>query len=203
MLQLKQVQSERQGRVLFSNLSLNLPCGTLLRVIGSNGAGKTTLLKILAGIFELTQGSIACLPPLHANPLFIGHELAIKPTLTPLEYLQTWQILYNCQDISRLDQVCQLLELHELKSTPCSQLSAGQCQRIALAKLWLTSINFWVLDEPFTALDVNATHLIACKLIQHTQKNGLVIFTTHHLPEALEDKTQTLILNNPFPKDTE
>ena len=58
-------------------------------------------------------------------------------------------------------------------------LSQGQKRRVALARLWLQDLPLWVLDEPFTALDVAATELLKQKIETFANAGGMVIMTTH------------------------
>ncbi len=61
---------------------------------------------------------------------------------------------------------------------PVARLSAGQ-RRVALARLWLTRAALWVLDEPFTAIDVNGVARLTRRMAAHTAQGGMVILTTH------------------------
>ncbi len=62
---------------------------------------------------------------------------------------------------------------------PVARLSAGQQRRVALARLWLTRAALWVLDEPFTAIDVNGVARLTRRMAAHTAQGGMVILTTH------------------------
>lgn len=53
---------------------------------------------------------------------------------------------------------------------PVNQLSAGQQRRVALARLWLTRATLWILDEPFTAIDVNGVDRLTQRMAQHTEQ---------------------------------
>ncbi len=194
MLVLNALHSTRNNRTLFCNVSMELSRGTLLRIAGHNGSGKTTLLRIIAGATYSDPGSVTYLPPLNPKPLFIGHEVGIKPTLTPIEYLQTWQSIYQIKQASAIPDVLDTLQLTSVQSIPCNQLSSGQAKRVALAKLWLTDSDVWILDEPFTALDSEISQSIALKLLEKTQQQGIIILTTHHVPETLNMPMHTLCL---------
>ena len=55
----------------------------------------------------------------------------------------------------------------------CKSTSAGQQRRVALARLWLTRATLWILDEPFTAIDVNGVDRLTQRMAQHTEQGGL------------------------------
>ncbi|EEG5183676.1 ATP-binding cassette domain-containing protein, partial [Salmonella enterica subsp. houtenae] len=69
---------------------------------------------------------------------------------------------------------------------PVAQLSAGQQRRVALARLWLTRAALWVLDEPFTAIDVNGVARLTRRMAEHTAQGGMVILTTHQPPPCAD-----------------
>ena len=77
---------------------------------------------------------------------------------------------------------------------PARVLSQGQRRRLALARLWLDQRPLWVLDEPFTALDVHATALLENRLEQHLTGGGMVVLTTHQLPSIAETFLRVLSL---------
>jgi heme exporter protein A len=78
-----------------------------------------------------------------------------------------------------LDVLC-LLGLEGLEDLPLKNLSAGQQRRVAVAKLWLNkSANLWVLDEPFTALDIATVAILEKHIEDFVKQQGAVIMTSH------------------------
>ena len=77
---------------------------------------------------------------------------------------------------------------------PVNQLSAGQQRRVALARLWLTRATLWILDEPFTAIDVNGVDRLTQRMAQHTEQGGIVILTTHQPLNVAESKIRRISL---------
>ncbi|MGI9273324.1 MAG: cytochrome c biogenesis heme-transporting ATPase CcmA [Endozoicomonas sp.] len=188
MLEVVQLGCERDDRVLFSNLSFTLSRGELLQVEGANGAGKTTLLRILSGLSRDYQGEIRWNSAKHTShfadfrlaAFYLGHKPAVKAELTPVENLQWRARLRNEQpdpdsQLSALEQV----NLAGYEHLPCGQLSAGQHRRVALADLALSQTPLWILDEPFTAIDVYGVAWLESLLGLHTGRGGMVIFTSH------------------------
>ena len=62
---------------------------------------------------------------------------------------------------------------------PVRVLSQGQKRRVALAALWLSRSPLWILDEPFAALDVAATEVLAARISEHLAAGGMTILTSH------------------------
>lgn len=187
MLYLENIHCERNDRVLFTGLSLSIGSGDLIRIGGKNGTGKTTLLRILSGLNDVYDGRLVLKSHrIQAECLFLGHQPGIKLSLTPMENLRWWQALYGQSNQRHLMESLNQVGIAHEAYTPCSQLSAGQCQRVALARLWLSRSELWLLDEPFTALDSDAVRVVSEKIITHVKQKGTVIFTTHQIPEILK-----------------
>ena len=187
----------RQDRVLFAQLSLQLHRGQLLQIQGKNGAGKSSLLRILAGLAQPDDGQLYyqakplthSLPAYCGNLCYIGHQSGIHEQLTALENLNFWRAasgLNPADDWALLAQ----LGLAGLEDVPCRMLSAGQQRRVSLARLWLTPAVIWILDEPFTALDQAAIGLLQQHMLDHLNKGGAIILTTH---QSLTLQFQSLV----------
>ena len=69
-----------------------------------------------------------------------------------------------------------------------------QQRRVALARLWLTRATLWILDEPFTAIDVNGVERLTQRMAQHTEEGGIVILTTHQPMNVATDRIRRIAL---------
>jgi heme exporter protein A len=78
-----------------------------------------------------------------------------------------------------------------------NQLSEGQQRRVALSRLWLKAAKIWILDEPFTALDVYAVEQVQSQITRFTQQGGCVVLTSHQ-PMQHIDKYDTFELEFRF-----
>lgn len=178
----------RGDRCLFSGLNVGLNAGEMLYVSGANGSGKTTLLRMLCGLVLPEQGSICWAgknirelgDDYHRELFYFGHLNAIKEELSGLENLQmsaamTGQPVTETQAIEALDR----MGLEGYEDLPAKVLSQGQKRRVALARLLLTRARLWVLDEPFTALDIVAIEHLRDTLRAHLMAQGMVVLTTH------------------------
>lgn len=178
----------RGERLLFEKLSFKCNNGTVLYLQGANGTGKTTLLRMLCGLSTPNSGTIDwcgtnindLAEEYHQNVLYIGHLPSIKEDLTALENLQFSLALTGDQfDLAQATDVLKMLGLGRGLHLPTRMLSQGQKRRVALARLWLQDLPLWILDEPFTALDVAATELLKQKIESFANAGGMVIMTTH------------------------
>jgi heme exporter protein A len=188
MLSVANLSCVRGERRLFSGLAFELAAGEWLHVQGENGAGKTTLLRALVGLSHPDQGEIRwqnqpisdLAEDYRRELLYLGHYGAVKEELTPLENLS----LAASLDGRSLDEREALAALHRFglkgrEELPVRFLSAGQKRRVLLARLVTRKAVLWVLDEPFTALDVKAVDMLSALIAEHVTGGGMVILTSH------------------------
>ena len=190
----------RSDRMLFEDLALRISAGEVVQVLGANGSGKTTLLRILCGLQPPTGGSIRFrdrdvatgAPELRAEIQYIGHAGGVKLDLTPRENLEVAIALGARPTGTTVDAALARLGLGEFGHSPVRTLSAGQRQRVALARLLTCANLLWVLDEPFTALDAGGVATIDAMLREHAEAGGAAIITSHH-PVALGKVTPRVV----------
>ncbi|MGV6818375.1 MAG: cytochrome c biogenesis heme-transporting ATPase CcmA [Thiotrichales bacterium] len=204
MLEVHAISCERGERLLFSDLSFTLNPGELLRVAGVNGSGKTTLLRLLSGLAPPDEGDILWNgKAIHrsgevyrSQMSYIGHNLAVKLELTPLENLQFAQALGGLESKTAFELILDNVGLYGFEYDLCRTLSQGQRRRVALARLVFSTAKLWILDEPFVALDVKGVEFIAGLLAAHTDKGGMVILTTHQDTPLRNQVIKELHLND-------
>lgn len=185
----KQISCEKQDRTLFQDIDLSVKSGELVLLKGENGAGKTSLLRILVGLSVPVSGSVHInnldvhqdVNTALASTLYIGHKLGLNGLLTPLENLEFWcQLNAVSASTQSITATLEKLGLIGLEDISVKNLSAGQQRRVALAKLWLQdNAQLWVLDEPFTALDVQVVSLLEEHIGKFLEKGGAVLMTSH------------------------
>lgn len=179
---------ERDDRVLFAGLDLELRSGEVVQLKGSNGSGKTTLLRILCGLNDSFSGEIQWQGrPIKghsdaylSNLLYIGHHVGVNKVLTPVENLRWSCALHEIATDVDILQALDRIGLRGYEESRCMTLSAGQKQRVSLARLLISPARLWILDEPFTTLDVNGVKLLETLLADHVENSGAALVTTHH-----------------------
>lgn len=173
--------------MLFSDISVSLKPGDILQVEGPNGCGKTTLLRIITTALSPSAGQLLWQDQnisqvrqdyLH-NLLFLGHSAGLKQALSPEENLIWWRRLNQSQVEYCNSEALARIGLSGYEDVPCSNLSAGQQRRAALARLLITKAPLWVLDEPFTAIDKQGVSELESLLTEHSARGGMIILSTH------------------------
>ncbi|TKR53505.1 cytochrome c biogenesis heme-transporting ATPase CcmA [Allopusillimonas ginsengisoli] len=188
MLEAINLECVRGERRLFHNLSFQLKAGRCLLVHGENGSGKTSLLRMLVGLTPPASGavhwqdtSIRKLGDEYRRELlYCGHPLGLKDDLSAAENLISSIALTN-ELVTRdavYDALCQA-GLQGREHLLVRALSQGQKRRVNLARLLLQQRVLWVLDEPLTALDTQASQWVVRMVDQHLSNGGITVLTTH------------------------
>jgi heme exporter protein A len=177
----------RDDRVLFSELAFRLERGQVLLLEGRNGSGKTSLLRILCGIRLPDAGMVSWNgtdiqrlgPDYHQHTAYVGHRDGNKLDLTARENLDMARAMGRTGALS-VDAALERVDLYGFEDVLTRNLSAGQQRRLALARLLVTDATLWILDEPFTSLDVHGIRVVEELLEAHTREGGMLAVTSHH-----------------------
>jgi len=186
LLECADIAFERDDLPLFQGVSFQLFPSHAVQIAGANGAGKTTLLRILATSLAATSGDILWqgssvagrLAAYRGDMLYLGHSAGIKPSLTPRENLAWFFRLFPSSG-GDIDDALRRVNLAGFEDTPVHTLSAGQQRRVALARLVLSRARLWLLDEPFTAIDVQGVAGLEQLMADHLAGGGGVLLTSH------------------------
>ncbi len=204
-LQIDALSCVRGDRTLFRDLDFDLKAGELLHLKGENGSGKTTLLRALAGLLLPESGEIRwhgdnirrLREEYSRHLLYLGHLNGIKGDLTAVENLRIAAVLDGFRlTESRAWEVLGEIGLRGHEDLPSKHLSQGQKRRVALARLLVNRASLWVLDEPFTALDVAAVQLLQEVIRRHIYSGGLAVVTTHQTVAMIGEQTRSITLGN-------
>jgi heme exporter protein A len=177
LLEIEDVACAREGRRLFEHLDLVLREGECVELTGPNGSGKSTLLRCICGLYPDYEGRIDA-----ASIAYLGHRPAVSGLLTPLENLRWFAALGAgpaATAYAPLEGVLDRVGLGGYEDVRCQYLSAGQQRRVALARLSISRGLLWLLDEPFTALDIAGQALVRRLLARHLEAGGAAICATH------------------------
>lgn len=174
------------------DLDLHIPQASMCGIVGPNGSGKTTLLKSILGIIKPITGTIT----IFNEPLNIHkHKIAYVPQKNSVD----WTFPVSVHDVvmmgrygtlswwqrpTKKDFEITAWALEQVLMTPLQnqhigQLSGGQQQRVFLARALAQQADIFMLDEPFTGIDMITEQLIL-KLLQTLQNQGKTIVVVHH-----------------------
>ncbi len=172
---------EKDAADILKGLSLEIKENELYAIVGGNGAGKSTTLAAIMGVNTPYRGkieiekdkTITCLPQ---NP----QSLFVKKTVL----LDLWEMLEKSKDAKeikeqKIQNVISFCELGELLQSHPYDLSGGEAQRAALAKVLLSAPDILLLDEPTKGLDAHFKKKLA-KMLKKLQKSGVTIVMVSH-----------------------
>ncbi len=175
-------------RTALEDVTVTVPAGATLAVLGRNGAGKSTLLRILATLLRPHEGEVKVLgEPLprrafavRARLGFLGHEPLLYRDLTGRENLRYQAQLHRVSN-GRVDELLEAVGMGHRADDPVRLLSRGMIQRVAVCRAVLHAPELLLLDEPRANLDPAAGELVE-PLIGRTSGKTRVI--TSHDPRA-------------------
>lgn len=176
----------RGERCIFQHLDFALNPGELLLLRGANGSGKTSLLRAIAGMLSLEKGDIRWneVPILeqrqefHAELVWLTHRTGLKLDLTAAENLRFEASLRPRSDLD-IVKIYERLGISRLKNLPLRSLSAGQQRRVALARMLMSKVPLWMMDEPFTNLDSDGRDMVVALTEEHLAGGGLCVMAAH------------------------
>lgn len=192
MLEVKSISIDIDEVRLINALSFTLEPSQILHIKGKNGAGKTTLLRALLGLFPIKEGAIVFNTPYDHSIGYIGHKHAIEPLLTLEENIQA--SLLGEETVIDLAPALKMLKLYEHKDNLGDQLSEGQRKKVSLARFIMLKKSLWLLDEPFTALDVDYQRQLKNHMSTFVQGGGSILLTSHQPLEIEKINYRELVL---------
>lgn len=181
--------------------------GDFLTLFGKSGSGKTTLLRILAGLETPKSGKIVVdkeiwfdsskkinLSPQKRNVGFVFQDYALFPNMSVRKNLEF--ALKNKNEIKKVDEILEIMEIENLSNMKPELLSGGQKQRVALARTLMTNPKMLLLDEPLSALDTTMRLKLQDELsLIHQKFNITSILVSHDISEVFKLSNRVFKIN--------
>jgi tungstate transport system ATP-binding protein len=189
------------GRMrLIDRVSFTLRPGTRTVILGPNGAGKSLLLRLCHGLLRPTAGSVewrgdAPDPRAHQAMVFQQPVMLRRSAAANLAYVLAGGGVPRRDRTGLLADALARTGLTHLAHTPARVLSAGEQQRLALARAWITDPEVIFLDEPTASLDPAATRAVEDIVLAIHQTGTTVVLTTHDLGQARRLAEDVLFLH--------
>ena len=182
----------RSKRKIFENVNMSLSSGKIILLKGKNGSGKTSLIKTILNILEPSTGSIYWkgkilkknLYDYYKNITYISDKISTIRQLSVNENITIWKKIF-LSNISNqeINNILSLLNLDRFFNSKVSTLSLGETKKLELLRLIIENKKIWILDEPLTNLDLESLDVLAHTFTDHCNKNGSILFSTHHDPK--------------------
>jgi tungstate transport system ATP-binding protein len=193
-LELREVGFAVAGQALLRGISCRIEAGAPSVVVGPNGAGKSLTLRICHGLLAPTSGEARWLgvDGASTDPSLRGRQAMVfeRPVLlrrtaaANIEYALALAGVPRAERAARVADVLARTGLAALAGRRARVLSAGEQQRLALARAWAREPEVLFLDEPTAALDPSATRAVEQLITDIAAAGTKIVMTTHDLGQA-------------------
>jgi tungstate transport system ATP-binding protein len=194
LLSLRNVGVIRDGRTILQSDDLHISLTGITALIGPNGAGKTTLLRLIHGLIEPSIGR--CERP------FAPNESALVFHYTPMLKATVREHLTLLRDTDRtirdeaIDEALQSVGIAHLANNPAQRLSAGERQKLCVARARLQNPKLVLLDEPTANLDPNASDDVEQMIAQLAKDGKAVLFASHNMAQVKRLATHLIFMQD-------
>ncbi len=189
--------------------SFSLDKGKNLAIIGESGCGKSTLLKLIYGLYDLNQGHIfwndieVLGPKFNLVPgmdfmKYLAQDFDLMPFITVAENVGKYlSNIYPDKKKQRIHELLDIVEMTEYANTKAKNLSGGQMQRVAIARVLALEPEVLLLDEPFSHIDNFRKNSLRRKLFAYLKEKQITsIVATHDSTDVLSFADEVLVMQN-------
>ena len=203
---LSQVRKNYGNLEVIHGIDLEVHSGEFLVLVGPSGCGKSTLLRMIAGLEEITDGTIAIgdrivndVPASQRNLSMVFQSYALYPHMSVrrnLAFGLTNLRMPKPEIERRVAEASRILQIGELMERKPRQLSGGQKQRVAIGRAIVREPQLFLFDEPLSNLDAELRVQMRVELAGLYQRLGTtMIYVTHDQVEAMTMATRIAVLN--------
>ncbi|MEZ0076069.1 ABC transporter ATP-binding protein [Planotetraspora sp. GP83] len=189
------------------DVTLHVPGGEFVTLLGASGSGKSTLLGVIAGFTEPTSGSVAVdgrdittVPPYRRGLGMVFQHYALFPHMTVWDNVAfplRRRRVRGDELRTRVEQALEVVGLGALAKRLPAQLSGGQQQRVALARAIVFRPRVLLMDEPLSALDKRLREQLQLEMKRLHRELGITfVFVTHDQEEALTMSDRIALLRD-------
>lgn len=195
------------GQVAVKDATFEVADGELMVLVGPSGCGKSTLLRMVAGLEEISGGTLTIgdrvvndVAPKNRDIAMVFQSYALYPHMTVAENL-AFGLKLRGHDKATIDkriaEAAQTLGLTEMMDKLPKAMSGGQRQRVALGRALVREPAVFLLDEPLSNLDAKLRHSVRTEIAQLHRKLGTtMIYVTHDQVEAMTLGQRIVVLKD-------
>jgi len=204
MLKVENLSFSYGGVQALNKVTMDVPAGEMVCIMGRNGVGKTTLVRNIMGLLSLSFGSVAldeveisALPPhrrVRLGMAYVPQGRQIFPRLTVEENLRTG--LVSRRDEIPADVFEYFPVLDEMRSRMGGDLSGGQQQQLAIARALVTKPRLLILDEPTEGIQPNIIQRIGDVLSKLSKEQGMTILIVEQYLDFVKEFCDRFVLMN-------
>ncbi|MCF8010087.1 MAG: ABC transporter ATP-binding protein [Clostridiales bacterium] len=207
MIKLEDLELSFTGFSL-QNINISIQKGEFFALLGPTGSGKTVLLEAVAGLQRLKNGNIYInnynvtkLKPEQRNISIVYQDYALFPNMTVKQNI-TYGLKFK-KDLSesrvnkKFNMLVDMLNINKILNRYPQNISGGEKQRTALARALIIEPDILLLDEPFSALDINTKEKVQLEIKKiHAALNTTILMVTHNFNEVFSLAQKAAVIKN-------
>ncbi len=202
LVKIQDVHRSFGTKTVLNGVSLDVPAGSIVALLGPSGAGKTTLVKMIAGTDQAQKGIVevegTSMPNLNTlgSIGYMAQSDALYLELTALDHLQFFGAMYGMEGEalkSSIDWSTKLVNLQTDLNRPVTEFSGGMKRRLSLAITLLHKPRIVILDEPTVGLDPVLRKAVWAELRRYADDGAAILVTTHVMDEAQQCDTVCML----------
>ena len=200
----KSFEGKKKNLSVLENINLTINDGEFICLLGPSGCGKTTLLRLIAGLEHPTSGEIIANGEVVKKPsgdrAVIFQQYSLFPWLTVLKNvtfgLEMTKKGTKEENVAAAERYLESVGLIDFKDSYPHELSGGMKQRVAIIRSLLNHSPILLMDEPFSAVDMQTRHKLQEQLIGVWKRfDNTIVFVTHDVDEAVYLADKIVILD--------
>jgi cobalamin transport system ATP-binding protein len=212
VLEAREITVARGGRRILERADLRAESGAMVAIAGPNGSGKSTLLRALAGIWPVSEGSVA----LDGVPLsgmsrrevarrvaFVAQDTRLDFAFTVTETVEMGRYPHHgrfasagAADRIAVDEAISYCDIGHLRDRSVNTLSGGERQRVAIARSLAVQPDFILLDEPTANLDLEHALGVLDLCVNLARAGKAIVIATHDLNAAMRHASHAVLIDS-------
>lgn len=201
MIKIRNISKRFKNLEIFEDVSLEIPTGKIVGLVGENGSGKSVLMKILCGYSKPTSGSI----DVYGETLGVNRDFprSVGVLINDSHFIKNYTGMENLEylinirkqtDKTFLNELIQIFNMERNIHKRYKAYSLGMKQKLRIIQAFMEQPNLILLDEPFNALDKKSTMVLIDLIKRYINEERIIIFTSHEYQhiEHLADTVLTI-----------
>ncbi|WCR53921.1 MAG: Zinc import ATP-binding protein ZnuC [Wolbachia endosymbiont of Ctenocephalides orientis wCori] len=197
ILRIENLALAYNSKQVLDNINISVEKGNVVTILGPNGGGKTSLVKAVAGINKDYSGSIEFAENIKISYMPQNFSISnLMPITVEYSLLNSFAVKLK-EKQSILEEIIELVGISNILKHQVLEISAGQTQLLLLARCLVAEPNLIILDEPVSAMDINARSKFY-DIINKIAKNRLIsiLMTSHDLNSVVPCSDYIICINN-------
>lgn len=182
LLEIKNLYKNYGEKQVLNNITLTVPRGKIIGLLGKNGTGKTTLIKLINGLLTPTEGEIIFEgekigPQSKLNIAYLPERTYLDKSMTINETLKFFKEFYSNFDIDKAKDLLKKLDLDE--NQKIIKMSKGMQEKVQLVLVTSRKADLYILDEPLGGVDPATRDYILDTILTNFNEGASIIISTH------------------------